>query len=913
MQGVGTSVIGKTLGCYRIIEQLGAGGMGVVYKAEDTQLGRFAAIKVLPPDVSQDQQVLERFLREARAVASLNHPNICSIYQIGDENGIRYIAMELLEGKNLRDRIVDGPIRLDQLLDWSVQFSAGLDAAHTKSILHRDIKPANLFVTEHGVAKILDFGLAKTVLKPQHAGMASGHSTALTTAVTTDAHLTTQGTTVGTVAYMSPEQAAGEQLDQRSDLFSFGVVLYEMATQDVPFKGNTAAAIYGAILHVPAVPPSELNPDVSPELERIIIKSLEKDRDLRYQSAAELRADLKRLKRDTDSGPSKAAVRSASASAVGHRSSSQRPSGRSEPGIGEPPKSNVKLVAMIAALLVLVAVGAIYFATRMKTPAVLEKASLAFQTGHISRLTSSGTASAGAISPDGRYVVHVSEENGMQSLWTRQIATNSNVEIVPKAEVHFSGITISPDENFVYYTAGAVHSPVNELYQVPVLGGTPKKLLSDLEGRVSFSPDGKQFAFIREDQEASYIVVADADGSNPHVLMQTKLPEEVAAVAWSPDGSSVVYGKYSVTGGYHSEIWLRPFSGAARQVTSHHWFNINGLAYLHDGSGMVVNGTDPDSLFASQLWLVSMKDGALRRITNDLNSYRGVTISQDDNQLCTVLHETSTAIWTTGNKAPQQFGSSTSKLDAFLGLSWTPDGRIVYMAAPSGSPEIWIAAADGSDAKQLIAGSFFNTSPVVSSDSKIYFTSSRGGNPDVWRVDLDGSNAKQITFGATDLADAVTPDGKWLIFRSVANGVFSVFKVPTEGGTPVKLAEVAGTPVSVSPDGKQIAFSYVDEAAGEWRVGVVPIDQSAPLKMVNLDHLGVQWMPDGKGFSFLETHHGYSNIWFFPLDSSAGRRHALTNFDSQRIFSYAWSKDGKLAMSRGTDSSDVILITSEKQ
>jgi eukaryotic-like serine/threonine-protein kinase len=902
-------VIGTTLGCYRIVEQLGAGGMGVVYKAEDTQLGRFAALKVLPSDVSQDAQALERFLREARAVASLNHPNICSIYQIGDENGIRFIAMELLEGKNLRDRIVDAPIRLDQLLDWSVQFSAGLDAAHSKCILHRDIKPANLFLTEHGVAKILDFGLAKTVLKRQPAGMAAAY----TTAVTTDAHLTTLGTTVGTVAYMSPEQAAGEQLDQRSDLFSFGVVLYEMATQEVPFKGNTAAAIYGAILHVPAVAPSLLNPDVSPELERIILKLLEKDRDLRYQSAAELRADLKRLKRDTDSGPSKAAVRSASGSDIAHRSSSQRVSGRGEKQADVPQKSKAPLIAVMAALVVLVTVAAIYFANWHKATSAPDTASLAFQNRRIMRLTSTGTASAGAISPDGRYVVHVSEENGMQSLWVRQIVTNSNVEIVPKAEVHFSGISISPDENFVYYTAGAVHSPVNELYQVPVLGGTPRKLLSDIESRVSFSPDGKQFAFIRGDQEASYVMLASADGSNAHVLMQTKLPEEVAAVSWTPDGSGVAFGKYSLNGGYHSEIWLYPFSGNPRQLTSHHWFNINDLAYLHDGSGLVVDGTDPDSLFASQLWLVNAKDGKLRRITNDLNSYRGVTLSQDDNQLCTVLHETSTAIWATGGKTPQQFANSTSKLDALLGLSWTPDGRIVYTAAPTGSPEIWIANADGSNAKQLIAGSFFNSSPVVSSSNKIYFTSSRGGNPDVWRVDLDGSNAKQITFGAIDLADAVTPDGKWLIFRSVANGVFSVFKVQTDGGTPVKLADVAGTPVSVSPDGKQIAFSYVDEAAGEWRVGVVPLDQSAPLKMINLDHLAVQWMPDGKGFSFLETHHGYSNVWFFPLDSSAGRRHALTNFDSQRIFNYAWSKDGKLAMSRGSDSSDVILISSEKQ
>ena len=820
-------MIGTTLGCYHIIERLGAGGMGVVYKAEDTQLGRFAALKVLPPEVSQDPQALERFLREARAVASLNHPNICSIYQIGDENGVRYIAMELLEGKNLRDHIVEGPVRLDHLLDWGMQFASGLDAAHSKCILHRDIKPANLFVTNQNVSKILDFGLAKTVLKRQPAGMGAGLTT---TALTTDAHLTSQGTTVGTVAYMSPEQAAGEQLDARSDLFSFGVVLYEMSTKEVPFKGNTAAAIYGAILHVPSTPPSEINTDVSPELERIILKSLEKDRDLRYQSAAELRADLKRLKRDTGSGPTQAAVQAATPSGVAaaRRSSSHRHSGATEQDVAEPKKSVAKWIAFVVVLAALAAVGG-YFGTRSRNVATTDDVSLAFQNRRIMRLTSSGTASAGAISPDGRYLVHVSEESGLQSLWVRQIATNSNVEIVPKAEIRFTGITVSPDENFVYYTAGAVHSPVKDLYQVPILGGAPKKLLSDIESRVTFSPDGKQFAFIREDQEASYIVLANADGSNPHVLMQTKLPEELAAVSWSPDGTGVAFGKYLLDGGYHSEIWLYPFSGNPRQLSPHHWFNVNDIAYLQDGSGMVVNGTDPDSLFASQLWLLNTKIGVLRRITNDLNSYRGVTVSRDDNQLCTVLHETSSTIWTTGSKV-QQFATPTSKLDAVLGLSWTPDGRIVYTSAPSGAPELWIADANGAHAKQLVAGTFFSSSPVVSADNKVFFTSSRAGNPDVWRVDIDGSNAKQITFGGLDLADAVTPDGKWLIFRSAANGLFGVFKVSADGGTPVKLAEVAGTPAAVSPDGKQIAFSYVDEAAGEWRVGVVSLDQGASVK-----------------------------------------------------------------------------------
>ncbi len=903
-------MIGSTLGCYRILEQLGAGGMGVVYKAEDTQLGRFAAIKVLPPEVSQDPQALERFLREARSAACLNHPNICSIYQIGDENGIRYIAMELLEGNNLRDRIVDGPIRLDQQLDWAVQLASGLDAAHSKGILHRDIKPANLFVTDQGIAKILDFGLAKTVLKPQGAGVRATHSTALTTVVTTDPHLTTQGTTVGTVAYMSPEQAAGEQLDQRSDLFSFGVVLYEMATLDVPFKGNTAAAIYGAILHVPAVAPSELNPNVSPELERIILKSLEKDRDLRYQSAAELRADLKRLKRDTDSGSSKVAVRAAgSATGLRRASSSQAGLVAEQPAVGS--KSRNLVPAIIGLLVVLAIVGAVYFGSHLHSVPAVPDASLGFQNRRIMRLTSSGTASEAAISPDGRYVVHVSEDNGLSSLWVRQIATNSNVEIVPKAELRFDGIAISPDENFVYYSAGLVHSPISDLYQVPVLGGTTKKILTDIEGRVTFSPDGKQMAFLREDQDTSYIVLANIDGTGEHVLAESKLPEELIRIAWSPDGTAIAVGKYSVAGGYHGEIWLYPLKGTPRQLTSHHWFNLFGLAFLHDGSGIVVNATDPDSLFSAQLWLLDSKSGSLRRITNDLNSYHGVTLSHDDQQLCTVLHETSTNIWTARNKPAQQFTSSASKLDGYLGVSWTPDGRIVYTASPSGLPEIWIANADGSGAKQLVAGNFFSSWPVASSDGKIYFTSSRGGDPNIWRVDLDGSNPKRITSGALDIIDAVTPDGKWVIYRSAENGVLTLFKISSDGGTPIKLADDAEKPASVSPDGKAVAFSFVDQKAGEWRIGIIPLDESAPMKVINLDHMGVQWMPDGKGLSFIETHHGYSNIWLFPLDG--GHRRALTNFNSQFIYNYAWSRDGKLALSRGTDSSDVILISNEKQ
>ena len=928
---------GTTLGRYEVRSLIGAGGMGEVYLAQDTQLRRPVALKLLPANFTQDEDRLRRFEQEAYAASALNHPNILTIYEIGHADSNRFISMEYVEGETLRQHMSRSPLssgegqlpgsgmKLNEVLDIAIQIASALAASQSAGIAHRDIKPENVMLRRDGYVKVLDFGLAKLTERP---------ATTDTEAPTRAMVNTSPGAVMGTVKYMSPEQARGHAVDARTDIWSLGVLLYEMIAGRMPFEGPTPSHVIVSILEKDPAPLSRYLGEVPEALEWVVTKALTKDRDDRYQTAREMLTDLRRLKQRLDASaeiersvaPNAADSPHITAGTMRSNAStvSAFPLEHGTTQIASPTVSSAeylatsmgrhKLALGIAAVALLASIaGATVLWSRLRP----SNAARTFRKVRFSQLTNTGKATLATLSPDGKYVVHVVNDGTQSSLWVRQVATPSNVQIVQPAESKYVGVTFTKDGNHVFYVVYEKNSPLGVVYQIPVLGGTPKKIIEDVDTPITFSPDGKRFAWIRQFPQSgeTSLFIANSDGTGQQKIASRQRPKRFTAgtpvgPSWAPEGDIVACTVGGPENGIdrHTVVLVDLKSGTETEATPHRWSFVQQVVWAPHSAGLIVAAQEQQG-GPNQLWYVGHPGGEVERITNDLNNYNGVSISADGATIATVQSQASSSVWFAPNgNAENAIKVTSGTNEGAGGLALMPDGRILYSDFAAGIADLFLVNADGSNARQLTSDASLNGFPAASPDGRfIVFVSNRTGAPHIWRMDSNGTNLKQITNGIAEINPVVSPDGQWIVYQNISD--FRLWKVPLDGGTEIKLTDKLTSHAAISPDGKLIACRYRDEDLSPFKLGLIDFANGQTIKTIDIapTNNSLHWTADGRAVLYADTRGGVSNIWSQPIDGSTPKQ--STNFKTDLIFAFDISKDGKqLALARGTISNDVVLI-----
>lgn len=899
---------GTRFGHYEIIQQIGSGGMGKVYLAQDLKLDRRIAIKTLNEEFRDDRSNLIRFVGEAKAASALNHPNILVIHEIGESEDAHFIVSEFIEGRTLREICSQSQMSLGDVLDVSIQIADALSAAHGASLVHRDIKPENVMVRPDGYVKVLDFGLAKLVTqrtKPLPGLEASSARP----------NETQEGLILGTVNYMSPEQAKGEELDQRTDIFSIGIVIYEMIGGQTPFAGKSMTETFANLINAEPPPLSRFAVNVPAELQRIVFKTLRKDKNKRYQTMNGLLVDLKHLreslrldqKLEKSHSPDAARIASITTGAAALQTA------ETSHGFLQEFKKHKSLTAT-AMVVVFLAGGMLIrlWYTGAKHREITAPILSAPFTSE--RLSTNGEIVHAVLSSDGKNVVYTNGILGKQSIWLRQLESGNNIEIIPPSDDLYSGLALSPDGKFLYFNREPkLVDGQNAIYRVSILGGIPTQIIHEAEGWISLSADGERISFVRchhrlEDNCSLWI--ADAmDGKNEKKLVSRAHPFRIGDNKISPDGKSIAFavGHSENAGNEFHLAEVNIDSGVERELTAQKFFNIKRLAWLPYQKGILLTASvSPSQTF--RIWQVSTVTGAASPLTGDSISYSALSLNQEGSLAVSTEVKLDFHLRLLSMQNP-----STGRIlvDA-VKAAFTPDGKLIFASAMLGNNrQIWSANADGSGQIQLTTDEGDDSAPISSPDNKsIFFVSNRTGEAHVWRMNVDGSNQTQITHKEGGFPLFVSPDGSWLYYQHLLQK--NLWRVSVKSGDEQLVLDKRTNCFALSPDGRLVAFS--EKQNKENVLVIVLLTDGRAVKTfpfgdskAYLSH--IVWLPDGETLAYIQEYskHRNNTLWRQSLDG--GKPRQITALGDEDVSSFAIAPDGKsFAIAQGGWRHDAVLL-----